>query len=268
MNDFEFKEFLILENLSPNTITSYVFAVRDFFARYGEVNKRNLIGYKNYLVDTYKPKSANPRIIALNRYLDFIGKSRLRMKTIREQQPSYLENVISNADYEFFKNSLKNEKNPTWYFAVRFLATTGARISELVELKAEHLLLGYFDIYGKGGKTRRIFIPKALCDEAIRWLCSQGRASGYVFQNFYEKRFTTRGIAVQLKNRARKYGLNEKVVYPHSFRHLFARNFIDKYNDIALLADLMGHEKIDTTRIYLRRSSLEQQAIVDKVVTW
>lgn len=116
MNDFEFKEFLILENLSPNTITSYVFAVRDFFARYGEVNKRNLIGYKNYLVDTYKPKSANPRIIALNRYLDFIGKSRLRMKTIREQQPSYLENVISNADYEFFKNSLKNEKKSNMVF--------------------------------------------------------------------------------------------------------------------------------------------------------
>ncbi|MCR4564477.1 MAG: integrase, partial [Bacteroidales bacterium] len=37
---------------------------------------------------------------------------------------------------------------------------------------------------------------------------------------------------------------------------------------IALLADLMGHESIETTRIYLRKSSLEQQIIVDKVVTW
>ena len=40
------------------------------------------------------------------------------------------------------------------------------------------------------------------------------------------------------------------------------------YNDIALLADLMGHESIETTRIYLRRTASEQQALVDKIVTW
>ena len=79
---------------------------------------------------------------------------------------------------------------------------------------------------------------------------------------------TTRGISQQLKNYAIKYGLNEKVVYPHSFRHRYAKNFLEKFNDSALLADLMGHESIETTRIYLRRSSLEQQEIVDKVITW
>ena len=30
----------------------------------------------------------------------------------------------------------------------------------------------------------------------------------------------------------------------------------------------MGHESIETTRIYLRKTSLEQQTIVDRVVTW
>ena len=39
-------------------------------------------------------------------------------------------------------------------------------------------------------------------------------------------------------------------------------------NDIALLADLMGHERLETTRIYLRRTASEQQKIVDKVVVW
>ncbi len=46
------------------------------------------------------------------------------------------------------------------------------------------------------------------------------------------------------------------------------KNFLDKYNDIALLADLMGHESIETTRIYLRRTATEQQALIDKIVTW
>ena len=44
--------------------------------------------------------------------------------------------------------------------------------------------------------------------------------------------------------------------------------FLEKYNDIALLADLMGHESIETTRIYLRRTASEQQELVDKIVTW
>ena len=49
---------------------------------------------------------------------------------------------------------------------------------------------------------------------------------------------------------------------------LFAKNFLDRFNDLALLADLMGHESIETTRIYLRRTASEQQKIVDKVVNW
>lgn len=57
-------------------------------------------------------------------------------------------------------------------------------------------------------------------------------------------------------------------MYPHSFRHRFAKNFIEACGDISLLADLLGHESIETTRIYLRRSSAEQYRIVNKVVDW
>lgn len=58
------------------------------------------------------------------------------------------------------------------------------------------------------------------------------------------------------------------VVYPHSFRHRFAKNFLEKCNDITFLADLMGHESIETTRIYLRKTATEQRDIVDTVVDW
>jgi site-specific recombinase XerD len=86
--------------------------------------------------------------------------------------------------------------------------------------------------------------------------------------NRFGKRITARGIAQQLKHFAKEYGINTDVVYPHSFRHRFAKNFLDRFNDLALLADLMGHESIETTRIYLRRTATEQQAIVDKIVNW
>ncbi|VPM14049.1 integrase/recombinase, phage integrase family [Streptococcus pneumoniae] len=148
------------------------------------------------------------------------------------------------------------------------LGATGARVSELIKLKVEHVEIGYFDIYSKGGKIRRLYIPKKLRNSCLSWLESENRRSGYLFLNKFNEPITARGVAQQLKNYADKYKMNPKVIYPHSFRHLFAKNFLAKYNDIALLADLMGHESIETTRIYLRKTATEQQNIVDKIVNW
>ena len=264
----KFESFLRQSNMAENTITAYVYAVKDFTSQYGRLTKNNLLLYKMGLIETFKPKTVNLRIQALNKYLDFLHKPQLHLKSVKVQQRTYLENVISNEDYTFLKNKLKKENNQEWYFVVRFLAATGARVSELVQLKVEHVNVGYYDIYTKGGKIRRLFIPKRLKDEAQEWLSANKRESGYLFLNRFGERITTRGIAQQLKNFAVKYGLNPKVVYPHSFRHRYAKNFLEKFNDISLLADLMGHESIETTRIYLRRTASEQQEIVDKVIIW
>ena len=264
----KFKDHLTHSNMAKNTVSAYVYAVNDFNSKFKELTKKNLLLYKAYLIETFKPKTVNLRIQALNKYLEYMHKPRLRLKSVKVQQRTYLENVISNADYTFLKNKLKKENNQEWYFVVRFLAATGARVSELVQLKVEHVNVGYYDIYTKGGKIRRLFIPKKLKEEALVWLKSTNRESGYLFLNRFGERITTRGIAQQLKNYAVKYGLNPKAVYPHSFRHRYAKNFLEKFNDIALLADLMGHESIETTRIYLRRTASEQQAIVDKIITW
>jgi site-specific recombinase XerD len=263
-----FEEFLKKENLAENSIESYVWTVNFFLSQYEEISSDNLLAYKGYLTENFKPKTVNLRIQAMNKYLDYLGKSSLRLKAVKIQQKSFLENVISNADYKFLKTQLKKDGNMEWYFVVWYLAATGARVSELIKIKIEHVELGYFDLYTKGGKMRRLFIPKSLREETLRWLNETQRTSGYLFLNRYGERITTRGISQQLKNYADKYGLDKKVVYPHSFRHRYAKNFLEKYNDIALLADLMGHESIETTRIYLRRTASEQQAIVDKIVTW
>ena len=268
MNIENFETYLHQGNMAENTVAAYLYAVKEYYSRHKELNKRNLLVYKPYLIEKYKPKTLNIRIQAINKYLHCIGKSRLRLKSVKVQQRSYLENVISNADYVFLKNKLKKEENQEWYFVVRFLAATGARVSELIQMKVEHVQMGYFDIYTKGGKIRRIYIPKALRKEATEWLGKVNRTTGYLFLNRFGERITTRGIAQQLKNYAAKYGLNEKVVYPHSFRHRFAKSFLAKCNDIAFLADLMGHESIETTRIYLRKTATEQREIVDEVIDW
>lgn len=264
----EFEKHLQRENLSQNTISAYMLTIRMYNQLSGGVTKQNLLAFKGYLMETYKPKTVNLRIQALNKYLEFIKKPNLRLSPVKIQQKNFLENVISDADYKFLKNRLKKDGNMEWYFVVRYLAATGARVSELIQIKVEHVFNGYFDLYSKGGKLRRLYIPKKLKIETEIWLTEKGITSGYLFLNRFGERITVRGIAQQLKNYAIKYGLNPKVVYPHSFRHRFAKNFLEKYNDISLLADLMGHESIETTRIYLRKTASEQQEIVDKIVTW
>ena len=264
----DFKKYLIKQNLSANTIESYVWTVEHYRKNYGDVTKAQLLKYKGMLVENFKPQTINLRLQAINKYLEFTKQDKLKMKFVKVQQKNFLENVISNADYLFLKKSLKADGYLDWYFVVWFMTATGARISELLQIKAEHVEIGYLDLYTKGGKIRRLYIPKQLRTEALKWLQEKGISSGYFFLNRFGNRITARGIAQQLKHFAELYGINTKVVYPHSFRHRFAKNFLEKFNDLALLADLMGHESIETTRIYLRRTSSEQQQIVDKVVTW
>ena len=240
----KFQAFLEKSDLSKNTVTSYVWTVNHFLSNYGEFNKENLLAYKGFLMEHFRPQTINLRLQGINKYLEFIRKDKLKLKFIKVQQRSFLENVISDADYRFLKRKLKSDGLMEWYFVVWFMGATGA------------------------GKIRRLYIPKKLREEAAKWLAQESVTSGYIFKNRYGNVISARGIAQQLKHFAKEYGIDQKVVYPHSFRHRFAKNFLDKYNDIAFLADLMGHESIETTRIYLRRTATEQQQIVDKIVTW
>ena len=263
-----FETYLTQRKLSPNTIKSYNYSRELFFSLYPRLTQRNLEQYKLYLLETYRPQTVNLRIRGINCYLEICGKDHWKLPFIKKQQKPFLENVISEADYEYFKKSLKDDGEMFWYFVIRFLAATGARVSELIQIKVEHVKLGYLDLYSKGGKLRRIYIPATLQEEASQWLGSKRQDSGFLFLNKRGDRITTRGISGELKKYAVKYGIDPKVVYPHSFRHRFAKSFLAKCNDIAFLADLMGHESIETTRIYLRKTATEQREIVNKVIDW
>lgn len=254
--------------LSKNSKQSYLFTLKQFCEKYRKVNKDTLQRYKLWLIENYKPQTVNTRIRGINCYLESIGKETLKLPSVKIQQKIFLENVISQEDYTYLKNCLKEDNNLKWYFVVRFLGATGARVSELIQFKIEHVKAGYIDLYSKGGKLRRIYIPKSLREETLEWLNDMGRESGLLFINRYGKQITTRGISSQLKAFAKKYALDTTVIYPHSFRHRFAKNFLEKNEDIAFLADLMGHENIQTTRIYLRKSSMEQREIIDNAIDW
>lgn len=265
----QFRQYLATEGLSNNSIIAYVTAVRQFLDVYSaNISSKELFAYKGFMLDKYKPKTVNLRIQAINRYLTYIGKPELKLKFVRLQQKYFLENVISDADYQFLKTQLLADGDENLAMTVWFLGATGARVSELLQIKAEHVNRGFIDLMTKGGKIRRLYIPDHLAKESKVWLSRQGIVSGYIFLNQRKDRITARGLSKKLHDCAILYHLDPKVVHPHSFRHRFAKNFLDKYQDLALLADLMGHESIETTRIYLRRTALEQQTLVNKIIDW
>lgn len=57
----EFENYLVKTNLAGNTVASYMWTVRYYFRHYGEVNKKNLLTYKGYLVENFKPQTVNLR---------------------------------------------------------------------------------------------------------------------------------------------------------------------------------------------------------------
>ena len=70
----EFEKYLKQSNLSSNTISSYLFTLKQFIKQYENLTLKNLRSYKTWLIETYKPKTVNLRIRAINCFLESIGK--------------------------------------------------------------------------------------------------------------------------------------------------------------------------------------------------
>lgn len=263
-----FDKWMRKMNLSEGTIRIYMFVIKDFYKRHNSISKLSLLAYREYMIENYSPNTVNLRINALNKYLDFIKKKSLAIKSVKVQQKNFTENVISNEDYKYFVRRLKKDKHMTMYFAVKFMACTGCRVGELIKFRYEDIEKGYKDIYSKA-KHRRIYIPRRLQLEALKWLENEKITYGYIFLNKNGIQISTRGIGKELKEYAAQYkSIPIETVYPHSFRHRFAINFLEKTKDLVLLADLLGHSNIETTRVYLKLPTSKIRDTINSAVTW
>lgn len=263
-----FKTYLESKGYSLNTIRAYCFAVQNYYESFETISEYNLHAYLNGLKGKYSGSTINLRISALNTYITSINSEIDPIKHISIKKTSYLENVISAEELTLLKCRLKDDSRESVYFLIRFMASTGMRISEVLELKVENVREGYFDICSKGNKERRVFIPLPLAREAISWLYSVKRYSGYVFLNRFGKQLSASGARYLLHYYAEQYGISKDHAHPHSLRHRFALNFLSVCQDISMLSDLLGHSNIETTRIYLRQTRDEQKRMIDNIVTW
>lgn len=263
-----FREYLIDDEKAENTIDNYIFSARTFFTMYPELNKRNMIDFKKCMINKYSPKTAAIRCIAMNKFCDFCGMPECKVKSVKIHKCATVENVITREQCQKMLDGLKADGKEKGYWMIMFLSRTGARVSELVKMDKKCLDKGVCEIWTKG-KIRRILIPDWLIEESRSYFDTV--EGDYLFPSMYgggTKMMTTRGVDSDIKGWAKRYGIPKEVAHAHSFRHLFAIEFLKNNKNIALLSDLMGHESVDTTAIYLKLSANEQKKQFNDAVSW
>ena len=251
---------------TKNTITAYVKCLDLFFEHETEFTQDAVFHFKDYLMDTVSVGTVNLRLCGLRAYAEYLDIP-LKIRPVKVQKTSYVKNVISQADYERLLKNLQRDGNTKWYLGIKFLACTGARVSEFRQFKKKHLYKGEMELLTKG-KVRTIYIPSGLAEESREFFADL-KDNDYLFGGKGEGGImSSRGVSEQLRRFADKYDIPREVMHPHSFRHRFAINFLQENKDIALLADLMGHSGVNTTMIYLRLSKEEQRRAIDDSVRW
>jgi len=134
----------------------------------------------------------------------------------------------------------------------------GLRISEVTKLTKADIDFDRHTLYiqmGKGGKDR--YIPMSNTVEAcIREWLKIAPESKWLFSTFKGKQSVARNICemvYSISKRAKVYlqdGADKKLVHPHSLRHTFATELLNKGMSIVDIGKLLGHSYISTTQIY------------------
>lgn len=249
-----------LNELSKATITKYIADINQWLSAVPEIiSKQDLLIYKEKLCEKYKVTSVNSKIISINRYLKWLGVKELTVKATRIQNPNGLEHMITKEYYLKMLRYADSHNKKKMYYVMKTIAQTGIRIGELKFVTVEAIKEGSTIVWNKG-KFRMVYFTESLCHELLQYCEKTHCVSGVIFCGRESGRAITPGaIWKGLKYIARQAEVPEVMVYPHSFRHLFAREYMRKVGDISELADLLGHSRLETTWIYTKTTSDEKR---------
>lgn len=148
----------------------------------------------------------------------------------------------------------------------------GLRVSELISLKLSDLFLeeGFIKITGKGNKQR--FVPiSAHTQKYIAIYCSEIRNHQQIqkgnedilYLNRRGKQLTRAMVFTIVRRLAKKAGITKKIS-PHTFRHSFATHLLENGADLRSIQQMLGHESITTTEIYVHTDHSYLQSIIEK----
>ena len=163
---------------------------------------------------------------------------------------------MTKAEYIRLVNVARSEGDERLSLLLETICGTGIRVSELRYITVEAAKQGMTEVSCKG-KKRMIFIPGKLKKKLLSFAKKQNITGGVLFRTKTGRPLNRSNIWKMMKALCKSAGVDEKKVFPHNLRHLFARTFYSMDKDIARLADILGHSSINTTRIYIISSGKE-----------
>lgn len=110
-----------------------------------------------------------------------------------------------------------------------------------------------------------ILIPRELRQRLLQYAASCGIESGQLYITKHGTQMDRSNICRDMKKLSKMARVDESKVFPHNLRHLFARSFYDVDKNLSLLADVLGHSSIETTRIYVATSASQCERVMSKM---
>lgn len=288
MNQSDFLRYLEKEKkMAQNTLEAYKRDVMDFFVFVRESGVTDLTAVSNtdvvaYLLkikgDNKSAATVNRKLASIRAYYNFLqekgkikGNPTLGIKSpkIERKELEYLS--LEEVD-QLLQMPDKSTKGLRDSAILELLYATGIRVNEIISANVEdvNLRIGFFTCPGEHGKARIIPMGrparKAVEEyifDARDLLLKDRKSENALFVNYYGQRMTRQGLWKILKEYSDKAGIQSKLT-PHVLRNSFAVHMIQNGADLKSLQDLLGHEDISATQIYLTVTKNRIKDVYDK----
>ncbi len=263
----DFGHYLITEEKSSATIDKYMRDVRSFlsFADGKDVTKELVLSYKCHLLESgYAHSSINSMLASINSFLNYFRMGECKVKNLVIQQKVYCPEEKELTKEEYYRLLSATDGNERIKIIMQSICSTGIRVSELKFFTVEGVKKGEITVRLKG-KIRTILLPTKLRMLLLGYARKIKISSGCIFRTKNGKPLNRTYIWAMMKSLCAKAEVSPAKVFPHNLRKLFARTFYTRDRDIALLADILGHSSINTTRIYIMSTGTEHRLKMEKL---
>ena len=179
---------------------------------------------------------------------------------------------ISEIDTLVESVDLSREQGERNRAIIETLYGCGLRVSELTELKLSDLFFkeGFIKVTGKGDKQRFVPIGEVTQTYISEYINNtrnkmgvKKQASDILFLNRRGNKLTRAMIFTIVKDLAKMANI-KKTISPHTFRHSFATHLLENGADLRAIQQMLGHESITTTEIYMHIDKSQLKKVISE----
>ena len=230
------------------------------------VEKRDVIMWKGILRERMAPVTVNSALAAVNGFFSYNAWQDCRTKFLKVSRRVFCpENrEIDKDEYERLVKTAYKKGDERMAMLLQTICATGIRVSEVPYITIEAVKAGKAEVECKG-RIRTVFLTSRLCYMLLDYAKKSHIDSGMIFVTRSGKALDRSNIWRTMKKLCEGADVLWDKVFPHNFRHLFARLYYEQEKNLVRLADILGHSNINTTRIYTMESGRNHMRQLEKL---